>query len=529
MGRGFIELFAGCGGMSLGLQSRGFELLLANELSPMAAETFAYNHLGVDLAVGETKSASGSRVRWITSNHSRHEVELRRRENPLEAPEWSTDAMTDLPASGSLGNGDLLVGNVIALNNYLQDRVARGDDAPVLPEGIDLVSGGPPCQSFSMAGLRQRSNHRNQLPWEFARFVKMAQPKIALLENVSGILRVFHDEDGQEYHAWREVAKAFVEIGYSPICLHVNAKYVGVPQNRPRFLMFAIRRDLIDQIRESAQTSSERMAFDQAVECSSENFDWSAFRYWDASSDADRALFSGDFFGPLYTHASDSEWISCSTALNDLMDRKAKTAGVSSYAQQMNALFGKPANEDLRNTETRHHSHRVQQRFRLYQVVSSIDDPKLDLATRTALRSGDVGAFRSFMNVLVSAEYLFEPGRLRVPKDEGELLRLVDGLSTKKHSQKSLVADRPAPAALSIPDDCCHYDKTQLRTLSVREMARVQSFPDGFVFRSKVTTGGPSRKFEVPQYTQVGNAVPPLLARQAGQVALKLLAHCESL
>ena len=47
-------------------------------------------------------------------------------------------------------------------------------------------------------------------------------------------------------------------------------------------------------------------------------------------------------------------------------------------------------------------------------------------------------------------------------------------------------------------------------------MARIQSFPDSFVFRSKVTTGGQQRKFEVPQYTQVGNAVPPLLGRALG-------------
>jgi DNA (cytosine-5)-methyltransferase 1 len=61
-----------------------------------------------------------------------------------------------------------------------------------------------------------------------------------------------------------------------------------------------------------------------------------------------------------------------------------------------------------------------------------------------------------------------------------------------------------------------HYHSKELRTLTVREMARIQSFPDNFVFRSKVTTGGQQRKFEVPQYTQVGNAVPPLLGRALG-------------
>lgn len=56
-------------------------------------------------------------------------------------------------------------------------------------------------------------------------------------------------------------------------------------------------------------------------------------------------------------------------------------------------------------------------------------------------------------------------------------------------------------------------------------MARIQSFPDWFVFRSKVTTGGQMRRFEVPQYTQVGNAVPPLLAYALGKVIQSIIAR----
>jgi DNA (cytosine-5)-methyltransferase 1 len=58
-------------------------------------------------------------------------------------------------------------------------------------------------------------------------------------------------------------------------------------------------------------------------------------------------------------------------------------------------------------------------------------------------------------------------------------------------------------------------------------MARIQSFPDGFVFKSKVTTGGQMRKYEVPQYTQVGNAVPPLLGFAIGSVVKRLLDKIE--
>ena len=85
------------------------------------------------------------------------------------------------------------------------------------------------------------------------------------------------------------------------------------------------------------------------------------------------------------------------------------------------------------------------------------------------------------------------------------------------------IPEAEGPAALSIPDDACHYHSSLQRTLTVREMARFQSFPDKFEFRSKVTTGGKMRKFEVPQYTQVGNAVPPLLGRALGLVVKNIL------
>lgn len=92
---------------------------------------------------------------------------------------------------------------------------------------------------------------------------------------------------------------------------------------------------------------------------------------------------------------------------------------------------------------------------------------------------------------------------------------------TKKQTQRALIATDPAPAALSIPDDACHYN--ELRTLTAREMARIQSFPDNYFFRSKMTTGGQNRRFEVPIYTQIGNAVPVLLGRALGVCVKNLL------
>ena len=71
--------------------------------------------------------------------------------------------------------------------------------------------------------------------------------------------------------------------------------------------------------------------------------------------------------------------------------------------------------------------------------------------------------------------------------------------------------DKCSLTVVTLPDD--YISPFEDRTFSVREMARLQSFDDNFVFLGKRTTGGPRRKLEVPQYSQVGNAVPPLLAR----------------
>ena len=72
---------------------------------------------------------------------------------------------------------------------------------------------------------------------------------------------------------------------------------------------------------------------------------------------------------------------------------------------------------------------------------------------------------------------------------------------------------------MTIPDDYIHFRAP--RALTVREMARLQSFDDSFVFQGKRSTGGNNRKTDVPQYTLVGNAVPPLLARAVATEILK--------
>lgn len=486
----------------------------------MAAETFAFNHLGIDLNTNDTHANAS--VQWIKSDYPRCSLNKRLRENPYESLSGNEKKYSDISVKSLKANAKLVIGSIIELNNFLDEQL---EGNPELQEklSVDLVSGGPPCQSFSMAGLRQKDNHRNRLPWEFARFVNHAKPKIVLLENVSGILRAFH-QDGNEYHAWKEVAKAFSSIGYAPICIHANAKYVGVPQNRPRFLMFAIRKDLLKNISNADFTNEELKALNLAIRTLSKNFNWEYYRYWDVTNIKDSTLFNGKVFSSLRTHSSVEQWVPSKAALRDFERSPDDTNLEYNYAENINKLFGNSVPRDeIKNTQLRKHGERVKQRFRLYQALETIGERSLVSKIKNTHKTNYIEA-TELASSLSNEKLLFaNENTLRVARDSSEIVELILGLATKKHSQRALVAEAPAPAALSIPDDCCHYSSNELRTLSVREVARLQSFPDSFEFRSKVTTGGENRKFEVPQYTQAGNAVPPLLARSAAIVVEQLI------
>lgn len=96
------------------------------------------------------------------------------------------------------------------------------------------------------------------------------------------------------------------------------------------------------------------------------------------------------------------------------------------------------------------------------------------------------------------------------------------GLESDKRNYTVLKPESQSSTIMTIADDYIHYSNP--RALTVREMARLQSFDDSFVFQGKRSTGGNKRKFEVPQFTLVGNAVPPLMARA---IALEILKNIQ--
>jgi DNA (cytosine-5)-methyltransferase 1 len=541
----YIELFAGCGGLSLGLRAAGGKMLLANELSPMAAETFAFNLLAEDLLAESSRKGTRKeplKTKWLNSKFSKDELLSRMRENPQEYRPLE-DGKCDLDCDGNNLEGSLIVGSVVHLNAWLREPCNQSA-LEKLKDGfgtgdIDLVSGGPPCQSFSMAGMRDYTNARNVLPGEFAKFVALAAPRIALLENVTGILRPF-EVDGKKIFAYIEVAKAFAQIGmgsgewgkakdgYIPLCLHVNAKFAGVAQNRTRFIMLAFRRDVFEELLNRMRKKDRDLLLPSEifVQRAREGFVMTThdLRVHDATKD--KSAFEGTFLESLTRHPL----ATVKAAIDDLWSGGPSP---SEYVHFLDKIFKKAiehpdtysAGSKMENHVLRTHGFDVQRRFRIYQVLRRVPAEAGYAALKILRGKAETLDEKSWEMFRTETFYVRQNMEFEAFSTKQGFENFLLGLRTSKHAQRALVEHEPAPAALSIPDDMCHFleEPNGLRTLTVREMARIQSFPDNFVFRSKATTGGPERRHQVPQYTQVGNAVPPLLGHALGEIVKGLL------
>ena len=509
----YVELFCGCGGMSLGLGNAGFECLLANDVSPMAAETFAYNlvkgasegtppspaNLGGDYFnfLVEPSYENSSQSDWKTFRDWKS--------YPKEA-EKITLAAKEQIISG--GDKKLLVGDAGLLSKLISEL------KPSRLEGVDLLAGGPPCQSFSLAGKREKNNPRNQLFTSFVSVAEALKPKVILFENVLGITSPFRGELGKKYHPWFEVCKAFRLAGYVPIPSLVNASQFGVPQSRSRFIMIALREDIArSYLSESSCLSPLANALELGLSNYGRRLEWK-------SGDDRRLIFrpegaSSEWPELLFPQLSNQGPISVGKAIGDI---KATGENVrfrpSAYSKKLNDLlrcgFEVKDESRARNHNSRRHGNRTSARFRLMRLLAE-----------------NGWNAKSMAEVVANKERVFKDlyGKELLSPDSSETIlvtknnrkavyALVEQLASAKHMQRCLDKSRLAPAQLSIPDDFIHWADD--RVLTIREMARIQSFPDWFIFRSKETTGGDGRAFEVPQYTQVGNAVPPLLSKSFG-------------
>lgn len=507
--RKHIELFAGCGGMAVGMESSGFQLEFANEVSPMASNTFAHNLLNTDL---EKQSEN---VKWIHSRFEEGKYSLRIRENLLTHDEIG---FCDLKFEKDLKDlsGKLLVGDVRHLKRKLiENKIHNPYDG-----NLDLISGGPPCQSFSLAGKRELNNYKNRLPLDYAEMCEILNPKVVLLENVKGILAAFN-VDGKKHYAWLEVAKAFALKGFAPICMLINSKYFGIAQNRPRYIMLAFRQDVFQKLLATYPKNkivSGTNAFMKKAVNDIRSIEKSDLNYYDIEKDTE--LFDGDVLPKAETFDSNS-WITVKAAIGDLShkSRMIKSQYVEALNQTLN--FQGKTDKSIYNHNIRKHAPKIQERFLLYQLLNYSNGHKEKFLKLK--KNGDQPSKAEIKELYILLKEKVTSFK-EIFKKKSDFERFILSVEpTKKHSQRALKESLPSPAQLTIPDDICHYSPFENRALTVREMARIQSFPDWFMFKSKETTGGKNRSYEVPQYTQVGNAVPPKLAFYLSGHIYKLL------
>jgi DNA (cytosine-5)-methyltransferase 1 len=338
---------------------------------------------------------------------------------------------------------------------------------------IDVLAGGPPCQGFSFAGRRNEDDPRNLLFKRYAEMVEALQPRALVIENVPG-MRVAHARrnvvDLQPLGSAGRKASFYDKLveSLSAAGYHVDAMLV----NSSEFGVPQKRSRLI------------------AIGVRKDLCNWldggilRAFKLLEEER-VEQLKFLG--LAPVVT-ASDaiSDLEIASRPLVDCVDPE-------SPKRFMEASYGGP---QTAYQELMHHGHQ-----------GAMDSMRL--ARHTDEVRGRFGK-------------ILQECRKGVRMDDAS--RHTYGL--KKHRIYPMSGSEPAPTVTTLPDDILHY--VEPRILTVREYARLQSFPDWFAFKGKYTTGGKRRTKECPRYTQVGNAVPPLLARAIGTALGRLLDEVSS-
>jgi DNA (cytosine-5)-methyltransferase 1 len=291
--------------------------------------------------------------------------------------------------------------------------------------------------------------------------------------------------------------------------------------------MIGLREDIFIKIinnskdNKFAKLSSPAKAFFDRVR-QGENPEYGCLPCFDV--DENPEFFSLEIFESLVTNKN-NDLVTVKDAIDDLRSSKIKK---STYVESLNNTFSNPnqnACDKSFNHEKRLNNPKVRARFRIYQIMTKLNKKEFYEVSKYLKTGGESGISITTLKLMQAHWILDLDGNVNPRPEKHQLIQLLKNLNTKKQTQRALLANLPAPAALSIPDDACHYHESIdcQRTLTVREMARIQSFPDWYKIRSKVTTGGKMRKFEVPQYTQIGNAVPPLLGLALGKVCQKLI------
>lgn len=461
-----LDLFSGCGGLSLGFSAAGFEIVAAVELDEDAARSHGANfHNG---------RALHSKSRDITKA--------------------SSDRLT-----AELGLGEAA-------------------------HAFDILVGGPPCQAFARVGrskLREVAEHpeafrhdpRARLYIEYLNYVDECAPLAVVIENVPDMI----NHGG--HNLAEEIAEVLATKGY--VCRYslLNAAFYGVPQMRERMILIAIREELASEVLlpeptnwialPSGYTGSRAVALKLLSAANDAGLGSHYQEAPTASRSLPPAVTARDAICDLPVINAREQLaaglLKRGTRRFDLALPYAGCDRQTDFAREMRKWSGFAGGPGI-------YDHVIRCLPRDYQLFAG-------------MQPGD-----QYPEAIRYAQSLFDEKLAAMRKEGGEIQEESDAWKALKASivppydpgkfpnkWRKLEADKPARTLLAhLGKDGyshIHYDSKQARTISVREAARLQSFPDGFVFRGTMN----------PAFRQIGNAVPPLLAKQVALTIMRQL------
>lgn len=456
-----LDLFAGCGGISLGFHSAGFKITGAVEFDKDAANTHAINF------------------------HARDEKHALAQDITLVQPE---------ELLRSLG---------------LQEKAEHC---------IDVIVGGPPCQAFARVGrakLREVAEHpeaylndaRGNLYTRYLAYVKKLKPVAILLENVPDVLNY------GGHNIAEEICEVLSLLGYTCGYTLLNSVYYGVPQMRERMFLMAFAEELEQEVEFPMPTHWTKLPVGYQSSRSV------------ALKTVQRGLFGSDkhFFEIPKAGIDLRPAITVEEALQDLPEITAHLEGklrrgarrfdslvpyrteaaLSEYAITMREW---PGFENFIGIK----DHVIRYLPRDYPIFSRMNHgDQYPEAYQHAL-----DLFREKLEVINAQR---ETG-ITQDSEEYNMLKksIIPPYDASKFPNKwrKLEPDQPSRTLMAhLGKDGyshIHYDSRQARVISVREAARLQSFPDGFTFSGTMN----------PAFRQIGNSVPPLLSKAIAEVIL---------
>jgi len=463
-----LDLFAGCGGISLGFSAAGFAIAGAVEFDPAAA-----------------------------ASHGRN-----------------------------FHNGDLAHSQARDITKTSPDQLAKELRVGATAEAFDVLVGGPPCQAFARVGrpkLREVDNHaeafkhdpRAQLYIDYLRYVEDFAPLAVVVENVPDVLN----------HGGQNIAEEIAEVleGKGYVCRYtlLNAAFYGVPQMRERMILIAYRREIASTV-----TFPEPTHFidlppgyegtrSVALKFLDSEVSDTAHRYIHAPKAARSlppAITAEDALGDL--PPIDARKLLKSGELKRGARRFDAPIAYgkqphTAYAKLMRSWPGFSAPEALADHVIRY----LPRDYPLFARMNAGD--QYPQAHEHAMEM-----FGQHLVALARQGVKVKPGSTRYEEIKASIVPPYD-VSKFPNKWRKMWRDQPARTLMAhLGKDSyshIHYDSKQARTISVREAARLHSFPDGFAFSGTMN----------PAFRQIGNAVPPLLAKAVAMHLMKTLKQVE--